>query len=197
MATDTTAALNESLKVWRVKNAAAYLDRRAYECNKLAAERLRPNAYRKDISGYDIIILYWQQGGQCLHCEELIEGQDYHIDHKNALHRGGAHAFSNLALLHATCNLDKGVWSGKEVEQQKHLCRNKNCYNTRQFGKPVCWQCYDNEHIECAQCGCWSFPYSLCRDCWVRVAPVDNECQNCGQFSGPYRYCFICYNDEQ
>ena len=52
--------------------------------------------------------IYKRDSGICGICEELVQYEDYHLDHIIPLSKGGAHADFNLQVTHSWCNLSKG-----------------------------------------------------------------------------------------
>jgi len=52
--------------------------------------------------------LWVQQRGRCRACQRPLVWLAWHVDHVVSIAKGGKHEFSNLALLHAACNLAKG-----------------------------------------------------------------------------------------
>ena len=55
------------------------------------------------------------QGGRCVYCHEPLPA-GFHVDHVIPLSRGGAHAWENLVLACAPCNLRKGSRYPEELE---------------------------------------------------------------------------------
>lgn len=81
----------------------------------LRKQRLKnaPGAF----SGDDIALMFTQQQGRCWYCQESI-AEEYHIEHRVPLARGGSNDPSNLVLACPSCNLSKGArlpheWSGR------------------------------------------------------------------------------------
>jgi len=63
----------------------------------------------------DIFRLMSEQKGRCVYCGKDIE-DDYHIDHKDPLSRGGSNWPGNLQLLCPTCNLRKSASTHEEFQ---------------------------------------------------------------------------------
>jgi 5-methylcytosine-specific restriction endonuclease McrA len=88
-------------------------DCRHSHCRECRREPKAANAARRRGAGVTKIPHGWvrqlwaSQAGRCALCWRPIFGA-YHIDHKVAVSRGGAHTFSNLQLTHPACNLRKG-----------------------------------------------------------------------------------------
>jgi 5-methylcytosine-specific restriction endonuclease McrA len=63
---------------------------------------------KERITAADLRLIGERQGWRCgCGCGRVIR-HEYHVDHKVALSRGGAHVRANLQLLAAICNLKKG-----------------------------------------------------------------------------------------
>lgn len=90
-------------KAFRSANRALY---------KLIAHRRRgaKGRYTKD----DISVLWDKQEGRCAaaHCRTPLD--NFHIDHKNPISRGGSNYPRNLQLLCAPCNINKGARTMRE-----------------------------------------------------------------------------------
>jgi 5-methylcytosine-specific restriction endonuclease McrA len=55
-------------------------------------------------------VVYRRANGVCGICRvPLIDGEKWHVDHIIPLARGGVHAYSNVQLAHALCNIKKGA----------------------------------------------------------------------------------------
>ena len=53
--------------------------------------------------------LVWEsQGGICGICLEPADPNDWHLDHRIPLSRGGEHSYANTQVSHPRCNLRKG-----------------------------------------------------------------------------------------
>lgn len=85
---------------WRMANSEAC---RAYSASRRAKERAAQGKHSaKDIK--ELLIL---QKNKCAVCACCIK-EKYHVDHKYAIHTGGANDKSNLQILCQSCNLSKG-----------------------------------------------------------------------------------------
>ena len=99
-----------------VKNGAGRLRSRAKCCER--ARRVRDGAVRRErlkatrrerVTQADLNAIGDRQGWRCAcGCGRSIR-YEYHVDHRVALARGGAHVRANLALLAPICNLRKGA----------------------------------------------------------------------------------------
>lgn len=58
----------------------------------------------------DLLIKYNEK---CAYCGKCVK-EEYHIDHKRPLSRGGGNEFENLALSCPTCNFKKGAMTSEE-----------------------------------------------------------------------------------
>lgn len=56
----------------------------------------------------DIQLLLKSQKGKCWWCGKLIDPDNYHVDHRIPLSRGGSNAPENLCISCPKCNLSKG-----------------------------------------------------------------------------------------
>jgi 5-methylcytosine-specific restriction endonuclease McrA len=68
-------------------------------------------------SGADVRTLRYRQNGICLYCHRNLGEHDIHVDHWVPLSKGGSNGVENLALLHGTCNLQKGARHPDEFRQ--------------------------------------------------------------------------------
>ncbi len=107
------------LKALRVKYGTSIYDHSVKAINR---ERLqvsdRPARIR--LSPAKRKHLYFQQGGKCNVCGQLVEPDNFDIDHKNPNLTGEAfNAWPNLAIAHPSCNRSKGADS--IPEQAKKL----------------------------------------------------------------------------
>jgi 5-methylcytosine-specific restriction endonuclease McrA len=58
----------------------------------------------------DPVVVYERDGGVCGVCAVPVKrNEKWHIDHVIPISRGGVHAYSNVQLAHAICNLKKGA----------------------------------------------------------------------------------------
>lgn len=53
--------------------------------------------------------LWIRQRGRCARCGLPLHPTSFHVDHRIPIVKGGEHVESNLQLLHAPCNLQKGA----------------------------------------------------------------------------------------
>lgn len=65
----------------------------------------------------DIAELYSKQRGACIYCRRTL-GVKYHVDHVQALARGGSNDRMNLQLLCPSCNCSKGAKDPIEFAQK-------------------------------------------------------------------------------
>ena len=93
--------VREQTAKWRAAHPEA---RRVYKQNRRAKE----TANGGSLSGAIVETLFRLQRGKCACCEMPL-GEDYHLDHRVPLARGGAHEDSNMQLLRQHCNQSKGV----------------------------------------------------------------------------------------
>jgi 5-methylcytosine-specific restriction endonuclease McrA len=78
--------------------------------NRRARKRVNGGVLSKDLASK----LFVTQGGLCAcPCRQLL-GDDYHMDHKIPVSRGGPNIDSNIQLLRAICNLQKGSKTHEE-----------------------------------------------------------------------------------
>jgi len=76
-----------------------------------------------DFTGEDILRLFDKQNGLCATCGVNVE-DGYHIDHKTPLGRGGSNFITNIQILCASCNFNKGRLTNEEW--LKRRTANKN-----------------------------------------------------------------------
>jgi len=106
-----------------VKTAAARRGKAWTKANpERAKARTRNYRARKrnaigSFTGEDIKELYHSQNGKCWWCGKAV-GDNYHIDHRIPLSRGGTNAPNNLCISCANCNLRKWnkmswEWNGR------------------------------------------------------------------------------------
>ena len=106
------AAVNKQVAAWKKKNPAAVKA-------MAQARRARAAGSTGRFSASEIQQLYELQRGRCAACFAPLKGE-YHIDHREALSRGGANEWSNLQLLHPRCNMKKGAKDPIEYMQLEH-----------------------------------------------------------------------------
>lgn len=116
---------SEKARQWRRENQEAHLAymRRYTKENphrardwarnnpeKARAKTLRYRARKQNARGThtaeDILAIYEQQRGQCWWCGAPV-GDDYHVDHRIPLSRGGSNAPENLVISCPYCNRSK------------------------------------------------------------------------------------------
>lgn len=89
----------EKTRVWRRK----YPERaRISTINKKARRKAAPGKFTIQ----DVVLKFEKQKGQCIYCRIDIKN-NYHIDHKKPLARGGTNWPHNIQLLCPTCNMEK------------------------------------------------------------------------------------------
>jgi 5-methylcytosine-specific restriction endonuclease McrA len=99
---------------WYVRKGGGRLRSECRECGR--AEKVRRAAVRRArwvegherVTGRDIARLGEAQGWRCRGCGGSVRW-GYHVDHVEALARGGRHVLDNLQLLCPRCNLRKGA----------------------------------------------------------------------------------------
>lgn len=119
------ASEREKVRLWRLDHPAeaaatakrARLKRLATDPIKertrwqLASIKRRQRAVNSEGNGYtasDVRALFKHQGGICWWCEAPV-GDNYHIDHRFPLAKGGRHDGSNIVISCPTCNLKKNT----------------------------------------------------------------------------------------
>lgn len=84
---------------WRKKNPEKL---RIHKQNRRARKLAAGGKLSTDLAAK----LYKLQKGKCPCCNQLL-GDDYHLDHKDAISKGGANTDDNIQLLRAVCNHQK------------------------------------------------------------------------------------------
>ena len=152
-----------------------YLERRAKNATDFA--RKRNPGINGTIAAEDIRQLLRLQYANCNHCgRDFRQYPDFHIDHRTPVKQGGQNNFSNLQLLCADCNLEKGNRSEEQLEKEEWDVEREEwvapCPRCKKM-KPVHFElCYDCAHPqkrgtdECPECG-YEKPvrFELCYDC--------------------------------
>lgn len=101
---------------WR-KNNLEYTRQRARQYRQNHPEQVRVDSRRRrarkrgsggNHTAGDIRIIYERQGGRCWWCGEDCK-DDYHVDHRIPLSKGGSNGPGNLVISCPTCNLSKGT----------------------------------------------------------------------------------------
>lgn len=117
--------LRELNKKYRVKNAEYFREElrkrqkenpekfRAYEANRRARKKATGGTYTRE----DVQLQYESQRGLCWWCGKPV-GNDYHIDHRIPLSRGGSNDARNLCIACPHCNAEKHnklphEWNGR------------------------------------------------------------------------------------
>jgi hypothetical protein len=72
-----------------------------------------------EISGIDILSLHMSQDGKCYLCSNIME--EYHVEHKVPLSRGGTNLPDNIALSCPTCNQSKHTKTVEEYIEYRKL----------------------------------------------------------------------------
>ena len=60
------------------------------------------------IEEVDPQVVYEMHGGMCGICKEFVKRNEFHVDHRIPLSKGGMHGYINVQPAHPTCNLRKG-----------------------------------------------------------------------------------------
>jgi 5-methylcytosine-specific restriction endonuclease McrA len=70
---------------------------------------MKRRAYKKNqfIEDVDPRVVYQMHGGMCGICEEFVTEDDFHVDHRIPLAKGGMHGYVNVQPAHPSCNLQK------------------------------------------------------------------------------------------
>jgi 5-methylcytosine-specific restriction endonuclease McrA len=90
---------------------------RARERERCHRRRARQSRASGSHTVADVQLIYKQQNGLCWWCGKPV-GDDYHIDHRIPLVRGGSNAPENLCISCPSCNMSKGSkmpgeWNGR------------------------------------------------------------------------------------
>ena len=73
-----------------------YVDRRIRE----------KNAFVEKVSRQ---VIFDRDKGICGECENLVDPQNWHLDHVKPLSKGGLHCYANVQVTHPICNLRKAT----------------------------------------------------------------------------------------
>lgn len=75
-------------------------------------------AWRKDQFVEDVsrVIVFERDGGICHICLDLVDPNDWHLDHVIPLSKGGLHSYGNTAVSHPFCNESKNDKTGFILE---------------------------------------------------------------------------------
>ena len=107
----------------RDKEKARYIRFRESNRETLRAIWRNRTAREKNAQGShtaaDIKRLHELQRGRCAACFKPLRGV-YHVDHREALARGGSNDWTNLQLLHPRCNMKKHARDPIEYMQMEH-----------------------------------------------------------------------------
>lgn len=102
----------------------AFWRKKAYCCNCTAKSRSKRTGESTGIqdlvykvSGEDVIKIYTDQKGMCVHCGVEITETNIHIDHKTPLSRGGQHIPENLSIVCEDCNRLKHTKNVTEFDE--------------------------------------------------------------------------------
>lgn len=106
--------LSEKAREYRRKNKDKIQQRQARwrreNRDKDRATKRRYKVRKINAPGYhdgnDIVLQYRSQKGLCWWCEKPV-GDDYHVDHRIALNRGGSNWPNNLCISCPVCNMAK------------------------------------------------------------------------------------------
>lgn len=91
------------LKEWKQKNPERY---RLMHLKGENTRRAKKNAVF--VEPIDHMAVYQRDGGKCGICSGTVDlHENWHVDHVVPIARGGIHAYSNVQLAHALCNLKK------------------------------------------------------------------------------------------
>lgn len=99
---------------WIANNPEKYrLQRRVYNRQRKARLKAAVGSH----TAHDIDMLYMSQRGLCWWCGEPV-GDNYHVDHRIPLSRGGSNAVENLCIACVDCNQSKydklpWEWNGR------------------------------------------------------------------------------------
>ena len=59
-------------------------------------------------SKYKRMIVYKEKNGVCEYCGKSLSKDEFHLEHKIPISRGGNNEYDNLTISCASCNLKKG-----------------------------------------------------------------------------------------
>lgn len=74
------------------------------------------------VSIEDIVrdVVYERDNGICYLCEKPTDPNNWHLEHKIPLSRGGSHTYNNVAVSHPPCNKNKGTMTPDEFFARVH-----------------------------------------------------------------------------
>ena len=77
---------------------------------RASSEALRRAAKRSTETEYiDRSVIYKRDGGICQICLDPVSEEEFHMDHRVPLARGGSHTYDNVQVAHGSCNCKKGM----------------------------------------------------------------------------------------
>lgn len=82
----------------------AHKDEHAAYSSRRRAQRLN-----QFVENVERAILYDRDKGMCYLCNIPVDPNDWHMDHKFPLSKGGEHSYANMAVSHPHCNLSKNA----------------------------------------------------------------------------------------
>lgn len=106
----------EYYKLWREENREKVL---ANERNRRARLANAPGTHTAEDVRLQVTAQTDKRGRlRCWWCGKVIKGNDYHVDHRIPLVRGGSNAPNNLCVSCPVCNMSKhdklpGEWNGR------------------------------------------------------------------------------------
>lgn len=89
---------------------AAYKRRERARCNereRLRKAGIRDEAHPQFVERVDRDIVYAMHGGGCGICRQYVPPDEFEIDHRVPLSRGGLHGYVNVQPSHPPCNRRK------------------------------------------------------------------------------------------
>ena len=89
---------------WREEN----LERARVNGRKAEGTR-RARKLSQFVEEVDPLTVYKMHGGMCGICKGFVSQDDFHVDHKVPLSKGGSHGYVNVQPSHPFCNLSKGA----------------------------------------------------------------------------------------
>lgn len=83
--------------------------RRHREKHAEAVARRKARKMAAFVEDIDRGVVLERDQGYCGICDELVDPNDFHIDHVIPISLGGAHSYANVQVAHPFCNLRKGA----------------------------------------------------------------------------------------